>query len=103
MKPRRRTRSSPHSVGSPPNCLDKGLPVRMWRLQGIYAKIRGPHQDNSDRVALPQGPELQTIIEMLEAAQHAAVGATVFAGLLQEEEEDSRLEDAAGDSPEGNT
>ena len=40
-----------HSVGSPPNCLDKGLPVRTWRLRGRYAKIRGPYQDKSDRVA----------------------------------------------------
>ena len=30
----------PHSVGSLPNCLDKGLPVRTWRLRGLYAKIR---------------------------------------------------------------
>ena len=33
-----------HSVGSPPHCLDKGLPVRTWRLRGFHAAIRGPHQ-----------------------------------------------------------
>ena len=40
-----------HSVGSPPKCIDKGLPVRTWRLRGLYAGIRGPYQDKSDRVA----------------------------------------------------
>ena len=40
-----------HSVGPPPNCLNKGLPVRTWRLHGLYAVIRGPYQDKSDRVA----------------------------------------------------
>ena len=39
-----------HSVGSPPNWLDKGLPVRTWRLPGLCAKICGPYQDKSDRV-----------------------------------------------------
>ena len=37
-----------HSVGPPPNCLDKGLPARTWRLRGLHAKIRGPYQDKSD-------------------------------------------------------
>ena len=41
-----------HWVGSPPSCLDKGLPVRTWRLRGLYAKIRGPCQDKSDRVVV---------------------------------------------------
>ena len=41
-----------HSVGSPPNCLDKGLPVRTWRLRGLSSKIRGLNQDKSDRVVL---------------------------------------------------
>ena len=39
-----------HSVGSPPNCHAKGLPVRAWCLRGLYAKIPGPFQDKSDRV-----------------------------------------------------
>ena len=39
-----------HSVGSPPNCLDKGLPARTWRLRGLCAKIRDPNQGKSDRV-----------------------------------------------------
>ena len=42
----------PDLVGSRPNCLDKGLPVRTWRLRGLCAKIRGPYQDKSDRVVL---------------------------------------------------
>ena len=42
-----------HSVRSPPNNLDKGLPVWTWRLRGLYAKIRGSYQDKSDRVGLP--------------------------------------------------
>ena len=42
-----------HSVGSPPNCLDKALSVRTGRLRGLYAKIRGPYHDKSDRVASP--------------------------------------------------
>ena len=41
-----------HSVGSSPYSLDKGLPVRTWRLRGLYAKIRGPYQDKYDRVGL---------------------------------------------------
>ena len=40
-----------HSVGSPPNCLDKGLPLRTWRLRGLCAEICGPHRDKFDRVA----------------------------------------------------
>ena len=40
-----------HSVGSLPNCLDKGLPVRTWRPRGLCAAIRGPYQGKSDRVA----------------------------------------------------
>ena len=28
-----------HSVGSLPNCLDKGMPVRTWRLRELYTKI----------------------------------------------------------------
>ena len=40
-----------HSVGSPPNCLDKGLPVRTRHLGGRHAKARGPYQKKSDRVA----------------------------------------------------
>ena len=40
-----------HSIKSPQNCLGKGLPVRTWRLRGLCAKIRGPNQDKSDRVA----------------------------------------------------
>ena len=39
-----------HSVGSPSDCPDKGLPVRAWRQRGLYAKIRGPYQHTSDRV-----------------------------------------------------
>ena len=39
-----------HSVGSPPNCLDKGLHARTWRVRGLHAKICGPYQDKSDRV-----------------------------------------------------
>ena len=39
-----------HSIDFPPNCLDKGLPVRTWRLRGACANIRGPCQDKSDRV-----------------------------------------------------
>ena len=27
--------------------IDEGLPVRKWRLRGLYAKIRGPYQDQS--------------------------------------------------------
>ena len=38
------------SAGSPQNCHDKGLPVRTWHLRGLYAKIRGPYQDKTDRV-----------------------------------------------------
>ena len=30
----------PHPFGSPPNCLDKGLQVRTWRLRGIHANSR---------------------------------------------------------------
>ena len=44
-----------HSVASSPNCLDTGLPVRMWRLRGRCAKIRGPYQDKSDRVGVGVG------------------------------------------------
>ena len=40
-----------HSVGSPPNYLDKDLALRTWRLRGLYAKIRGPHRNKFDRVA----------------------------------------------------
>ena len=29
------------------------MPVRTWRLRGFHAKIRGPCQDKSDRVAFP--------------------------------------------------
>ena len=36
----------------PPNCLDRDLPARTWRLRGLYTKIRGPYQDKSDRVAV---------------------------------------------------
>ena len=32
-----------HSVGSPPKCLARGLPVRTWRLRGLYAQICGPY------------------------------------------------------------
>ena len=58
-----------HSAGAPPNYLDKGLPVRTWRLRGLYAKIRGPYQDKSDRVVEPPGgrsqacPELDRLID----------------------------------------
>ena len=41
--------SAIHSAGPPPNCFDKGLPVRTWHLRGLPAKIRGPYQDKSDR------------------------------------------------------
>ena len=41
-------RKRSHSVGSPPNCLDKGLPVRAWRLRGLCAQICGPYQDKSE-------------------------------------------------------
>ena len=44
--------SASHPVGSPPNCLDKRLPAWEWRLRGLYANIRGPHQDKSDRVVV---------------------------------------------------
>ena len=37
-------------IGSPPNCLHKGLRAWTWCLRGTYAKIRGPYQDKSDRV-----------------------------------------------------
>ena len=43
----RRPATHTHSVGFPPNCLDKGLPVRPWRLRGLYATLRGPYQDKS--------------------------------------------------------
>ena len=39
-----------HSVGSPPNCIDKGLPVRRWRLRGLYANLRA-----SSRQIRPSG------------------------------------------------
>ena len=31
-----------HSFGFPPNCLEKGLPVRTWRLRGLYTKNPRP-------------------------------------------------------------
>ena len=39
-----------HLAGSPPNCLNKGLPARTRRLCGLHATIRGLYQDTSDRV-----------------------------------------------------
>ena len=42
--------SAPLSHSVPPNCLDKGLPVRKWRLRGLCVKIRGSYQDKSDQV-----------------------------------------------------
>ena len=47
----------PDLVGSRPNCLDKGLPVRTWRLRGLCATIRGSHQDKSDRVGMSGAPD----------------------------------------------
>ena len=56
-----RGKSKPiHSVGSSPDCLDKGLPVRAWRLRGLYAETRGRYRDKSDRVAPAPTPSTHT-------------------------------------------